>query len=227
MIRIKNLLLQITFLALFVFNLNFFSISQQISIYGAGNYGNLFAFKSSDPHVNNDFEGGTGYSFGISLSDVQIKSQRKYLFSLGFESYGGDFYSGYSGLGGGYSKSGTYQKYVIDIEFYPWKIQPFNNFSFYPGFEINATVAKFLTGTYYQYQMGTTIPTIDLKDDQGLVGPLNAGINLNFLYELKFNRFTIKPGYKLSFFLLPELSLSSYSFSYRHSLILNVGYLLK
>jgi hypothetical protein len=200
---------------------------QNLVVHVGCNYGNQFAFKSEDPHVSNEFEWGAGYSFGVSLNDFEFKSKHNYTFYLGFESFGGEFYSAYSGLGGGSLKSGNFQKYVIDFEFYPWKISAFKKLSFSPGFEINGTVGKNVRGTYSQYQMGTSIPTVDLKDFKGVIGPLNIGTNFNLSYEFKHNRISVYPSYKFSIFFLPELNLNTYTFSHRHSFLISLGYALK
>lgn len=209
-------------LLFFTHNLN----GQQLFIHSAGNFGNQLAFKSGDPHESNEFYAGSGYSLGFSLNDVKYKLKRNLSFYLGFESFGGGFHSAYSGLGGGSSKSGNFQKYIIDFEFYPWKIKLLKNLYLSPGFEINATIGKNVVGTYSQYQMGTSIQDVDLRDYKGLIGPLNMGTNMNLSYVLKFNRITVAPSYKLSFFLLPELNLNTYTFSYRHSFVIALGYAL-
>lgn len=200
---------------------------QNLTFQSGRNYGRQHAFKNNDPHVSNEFNWGTGYSFGILFSDVQFKTKHNYSFYMGFESFGGGFKSSYSGLGGGFLKSGDYQKYVIDFEFYPWKIEVFKNFFISPGFELNGTVGKKLSGTYSQYQMGTSIPIIDLKDYKGIIGPFNAGTNMNLSYCLNFKKITVSPSYKFSFFILTELKLGIYSFSQRHSLLVSFGYTLK
>lgn len=210
-------------LLMFINNLN----SQNIFIQGGSNYGNQFTFRTDDPHESNDFKWGSGFSFGVCLADIPYKSNRSYTLYVGFESFGGGFDSGYSGLGGGYYKSGQFQKYVIDLEFYPWKIKLLQNLFLLPGFEINGTVGKNVSGTYSQYEMGSSIPDIDLKDYKGFVGPFNLGTNVNLTHQFKFNRFTIAPSYKFSFFLLPELNLGTFSFSHRHSLLIALGYTLK
>jgi len=130
-------------------------------------------------------------------------------------------------LGGGYYKSGQIQKYVIDLEFYSWSKKLLQNLFLLPGFEINGTVGTNVSGTYSQYEMGSSIPDIDLKDYKGFVGPFNLGTNVNLTHQFKFNRITIAPSYKFSFFLLPELNLSTFSFSHRHSLLIALGYTLK
>jgi hypothetical protein len=199
---------------------------QQLFIQSAGNFGNQLAVKSGDPSESNEFYPGSGYSFGISLNDIKYKLKRNFSFYLGFESFGGGFRSSYSGLGGGSSKSGNFQKYIIDFEFHPWKFKLLSNLFLSPGFEINGTIGKDAVGTYSQYQMGTAIPDVDLNEFKGLVGPLNMGTNMNFSYELKFNRITVAPSYKFSFFLLPELNLNTYTFSHRHSFVIALGYAL-
>lgn len=202
-------------------------LGQEVSFHGGVNYGNQFTFNKNEPNVSNDFEWGKGYSIGVSLNDVQFNTDRKHTFYLGLESYGGGFDTGNFGLGGGSSKSGDYQKYVVDFEYYPWKINLLENLFLLPGFEINGTVAKKVNGTYYQYQMGTSIPSVDLGANKGFVGPFNVGSNINLGYKLKYKSLKVSPSYKFSFFLIPELNLGVYTFSHRHSFLLSFGFELK
>ena len=203
------------------------SFCQILSFQAGANYGNQFAIKSDDAHESNEFEWGSGFSLGISLSEIPFKSKRSYTLCVGLESFCGGFDSGYFGLGGGYNKSGHFQKYVIDFEVYLWKIKLLQNLFVSPGLEINGTVGKKVSGKYSEYQMGNSIPDIDLTNYKGLVGPLNVGLNANLCYQFKFHRITVTPSYKFLFFFLPELNLSAYSFSHRHSFLISFGYSLK
>lgn len=223
-----NYFTKLTLLILFFFSV-FESTGQTVAIYGSANYGRFYDFAKQDGYFDKNYKPEAGFKAGIEIKDIKIDSFFYLKFAIGFERYGGYFYTRDGGHGGSYSTEGEITKDVLTFQFYPFNFQIANHINLSAGLELNALLNYQLSGMKDSWTLSTSPPynteiNTNLSDVSGFVKSFNKGLNFSLGYEFMVKNIVVEPFYNFYWGISKEFDrLEAEAKSFRHSAGFSIG----
>lgn len=225
--------MRITILLLF-FGFVFSLQGQTIGVFSGVNNGRFYDLHEPGGHTYMKYDSQFGFKAGFEIKDVKLDTLLNLKFAIGYERYGGHFYTRTGGLGGSTTDDGTIVKDVLTVQFYPLNFKIANHITIRAGVEWNAMLRYQLSGQRYGWQaQSSPTPTnpyfsSDLNEISGLVKTNNFGFNFSFGYEFKIKKLIFEPSYNFFLGTSREFDrLQAETKSMRHSISISVGLGLK
>ena len=212
------------FLSLILFYLNSSIYAQTLEYSGGVNQNNFFDLQRGGGHKISDYNKGVGYSFGISISNINLDTLPIRIAIL-FDHYNGSFYASDGGLGGASETEATVSKTSMGLGVYPLNFTVKSRFHFSMGGEFSFRLTDHFVGHKSSWLMGypSTYKAID-NNTVSLNRDFVFGIGSRVNYDFRIiENWYISPQYKFYFGLSDEfINTEAKIKSMRHSFLIGV-----
>jgi hypothetical protein len=218
---------------LFLLFIGFQVAGQNIGLTLGGGFGRFYDRNDSGGHFFSEYHKQNTYRAGLEIKDIRLDTSFNFKFYIGFEQYGGDFFTRDGGNGGSSTTQGSITKNVLDLQVYPFNFRFLTHATISVGLGLNINIANRLSGENSSWSAMTNPPGINssksnLKDIDGFVKPLNYYGTASLGYEFVFGKFILEPRYNVLLGLSKEFEkLEANAKSIRQSFTLSLFYKLK
>lgn len=205
-------------------------MGQRVEISGGLNRNQFYNLGKQDVHNSSQYNSGDGYSFGLSLEDLNLDTLPIKL-SLEFTNYKGHLNVGSSGLGAGSSTDAQVNINTFGLGIYPFNFNIFKNLRVCFGSEFRFLLNEKTSATRYSWKMDDATHHVVSSEHEltGINEKFNVGILGHVGYDFKLKSgWIIIPQYQFYLGLTDEFkNIEATTKSFRHYFKIGIARKLK